>query len=182
MTRFFGRSVALAFLAIGISLSLTIATALIVIQLLGGQVFVDRMACQFGFSDDCIRLELEEERRKLQDLRQRNKELEALYERLRRLDHASESFVVFYTDYEGEQTVTSAHRYASLIDPGTLIGGWCYIHLPSPTGTSKSFFVAHMDRDAVVAPDAITDEALERSGLTQQDVTAAYGRCRWPGS
>lgn len=180
MVRLAGRSIVLMFLGTGIVLSMSIAIVLIVIQLLGGEAAIDKVACYLDLSEECVRNELDEERRKLKGLRKRNRELEAIYQRLRRLDHASESFVVFYTDHSGDHTVTSGHRYASLIDPATLIGGWCYINLPSPAGVSSDVFVAHMDEDRVVTPDTVTDEALEHAGLTQKEITAAFGRCHWP--
>lgn len=181
MTRFFGRSVALSFLATGIGLSLLIAVGLIVIQLFGGQPFIERIACVLELSDDCLQEELEQERNRLHLLRDRNRELEALYERLDRLDFASESFVVFYRDNSGPHEVVTGHRYASLIEPGTLTGGWCYVDLPTLAGLSNQVFVARMDADMVVTPEPLEDSALREVSMTRSDVAEAAGRCQWPG-
>ena len=123
---------------------------------------------------------MEQERQKIRRFRERNRELEALYERLSRLEFASESFVIFYENKDGEMTVTTGHRYASLIEPGKFVKGWCYIELPSPAGTSRNFFIANMNSDASVTPSHITETALKHAGLSRADVVAARERCTWP--
>ncbi len=181
MTRFFGRSFALSFLATGIGLSLLIAVVLIVIQLFGGQIIIDRIACLFELTENCVQEELQLERERLELLRLRNTKLEALYERLARLDHASESFVLFYHDRTGQHEVVTGHRYASLIDPTTLTGGWCYLNLPGRAGLSNRVFVTRMDDDMRLIPEPLDDSVLAEVSLTRGDVADAVGRCKWPG-
>ena len=180
MLRFIGRAVGLSFLALGIVLTFVVAITLIAMQLLGDEEAIEEISCRLDLSQECVRDELAEERRRLEELRARTGELEALYERLTRLDHASESFTLFYSDYSGPNTISSGHRYASLIDPETFISGWCYIHLPSPAGVSIDLFVARMGADRIVTRETVSDEALAESGLTQADIDAALQHCRWP--
>ena len=180
MLRFMGRSVGLTFLAIGIALAFATAIALILIQLLGGQDFIDDVSCRLGLSTDCIREELASERRRLAEMQTRLGQLQAVYDRLARLEHASESFAIFYTDHSGQYPVTTGHRYASLIEPGTFVAGWCYIDLPGPGSVSVNFYLARMDAGRTLMPEVVSDDALGRADLSRTEVVAARHRCQWP--
>ena len=179
-TRFFGRGAALTLLASAIGLTMVIAVGLIAFQVLGPQPVVDLIACELGLSTDCLQEELEQKRRRLKKLEERTAELEALYDRLAKLEYASESFVVFYTDREGKREVTSAHRYASLIAPDRLVGGWCYIDLPSVSGISRNFFIAKMSADRIVRPTNPAGNVLASAGVSNGEVAQALSRCHWP--
>lgn len=180
MLRFMGRSVGLSFLSLGIALAFTVALILILIQLLGGQSFIDGVACRLGLSTECIREELAAERQRLEGIRERYEELEVLYGRLADLEHASESFVVFYKNREGPHIVTSGHEYESLTEPGRFVSGWCYVDVTRPGALDINIHIAEMDDDGDLTPKLIDDEALSASGLTQAEVAAARHRCRWP--
>ena len=180
MTRFFGRTAALGLLLTGIALVSVIAIGLIIAQLIGEQVVIDHISCRLGYSDTCLQKELDEERRKLIDLQDRTMELEALYQRLQELGYASESFVVFYADETGDHKVTTAHQYASLIEPGRLTGGWCYIRLPLSASINNDLYIAEMDGDAAVRPNNLPDESLARAGVTRDEIESYLSRCQWP--
>lgn len=180
MTRFFGRSVALGLLTGAIALVILMALGLIAYQLLGDVSAIQKLTCRYGLSTQCLEDELEKKRREMRALQLRMAELEALYKRLSKLDHASESFVVFYTNRGGSHTVTSGHRYASLIEPGRFKAGWCYIDLPNAGGISRNFYIARMGSSGDVSPNHIGDESLSNAGLTRHDVSEALTRCRWP--
>ena len=180
MLRFMGRSVGLTFLSLGIALAFAVALVLILIQLLGGRDFIDDVSCRLGLSTDCIREELAAERERLEGMRARLQELEALYGRLAGLEHASESFVVFYEDHTGPFKVVSGHRYESLTEPGTFVSAWCYINASRRRTLNVNLHIAEMDDDGELTAELIDDEALSISGVTQAEVAAARHRCRWP--
>lgn len=180
MKRFLGRTVALAMLTFAISLTMLIAIVLIAIQLIGTQPVIDGLSCHLGLSADCIRRELEEKQRQLLSLEERHAELQQLYDRLAKLEYASESFVVFYENTDGPHEVTTGHRYASLIEPGQFLTGWCYIDRPKDHGVSRNVFIADISADGEVTNTDITDDALASAGLTRREVEAALRRCIWP--
>lgn len=187
MLKFMGRTAGLAFLAVGIVLTFTIATGLILIQLLGGQDVIDDAMCRLELSTECVREELAQERERLAaeearlaGVQARLQELEAMYARLAALDHASESFALFYTDRRGLHRVVTGHRYASLIDPGRLVEGWCYIDMPAPDGVTARLDLARMSGRGRITDESASDAALRAMGLTREEFDAARGRCQWP--
>lgn len=180
MSRFLGRSVALALLTSAIALTFTIAFLLITIQLLGGQAAIDEARCYLKLDEECAKQALEEKRQELNALQERYDDLQAIYDRLEKLDFASESFVVFYKDRLGPHQVTTGHRYASLIEPGQFTKGWCYIDLSDDGGVSRDMFVAYLDADGDIRIVEHDDDTLVAADVTRADLVNALNRCHWP--
>lgn len=179
LTKLFGRPIALAALAAALLLVLVIALALIGLQLAGGPA-MSKAACRLGLEAECASSALEESSDESTRLAPREKELEELYERLSRLAYASESFVVFYSDNNGPATVTTGHRYKSLIEPGQFAAAWCYIDLPDGEGVNRNIYVAEMDAKGEITPRRLDRSSLQTLGLGSAEIVAARSRCRWP--
>lgn len=180
MTKLFSRSAGLALLLSGAALTFLIALFLILTQIIGERTVVEGIKCQLGLSEDCLLKELRAERARLDALQTRYEELESLYSRLSALDHAASSFVIFHAHHlSSGGTVQTSHRYASLIDPSTLTGGWCYLDLGG-VPLNRNFYLADMDRRLRVTPMAYSKADLDAAGLSEADVAAATKRCTWP--
>ena len=177
-TRIVGRPIALAALFTALLLVLGISIALIAMQLFGHDKIVSEAECRLGLSDKCLSVQLEESRDEISRLQSRKKKLEAIYDRLASLDHASESFVVFYFDRTGPTVVTGL-QYKSLIEPGQFDEGWCYIQLSQSGEISQNINIARMNRDGTVRPASISGDTLSAKDLTNDQVAAARQRCRW---
>ena len=178
MKHIFGRPLTLALLSTAIAIVFSIMFVLIGVQVLGESEVLDELSCRLGFSDDCLYSELEEEKAKLAAVQERTKELEALYERLARLDYASESFVVFYNDRNGPEVVTG-HEYKSLIEPGQFSSGWCYISSRSG-GLQRNLTLATMNAEHVLEQADLDAADASSIGLSLSAARAAANRCRWP--
>lgn len=181
LTRLISRSAGLTLLLSGVVLCFTIALFLILTKLVGEEQVIDTITCQLGLSEDCLLGELRAERARLAAMQARTQDLEALYERLASLDHASASYVVFYEDHSLlGQTVHTGHRYASLLDPSAFTGAWCYIGLSDNGALAKNFFLADMDSGLSVTRRAHSADDLRNAGLSTRDVATAIKRCIWP--
>lgn len=181
MTRLFSRSAGLALLLTGAVATFLIALFLILTQIIGEQTVIQGIKCQIGLSEECLLKELRAERAELEALRDRHQELEALYARLQAIDHAASSYVVFHEDHGFfSGTVHTGHRYASLIDPSTFTGGWCYLGLDSNGSLARNFFLADMDAGLRITPRAHSEDDLRDAGLSERDVAKALKRCSWP--
>lgn len=199
--RLISRTVGLALLTAAMGLTTILAIALIMIQLFGEEAFMDRLACNLGLSDDCIRQQLEETRehlehkkreldrerqelsrtrRDLAGTRSRMSELEGMFERLSKVGHAASSYVVFYDTEMGPFGVQSGHRYASLLDPDTLIGGWCSIQFLSADSVHSFVHIQQFDRNLRLYEVTVSPASRRAAGLTLQDIKAARTRCKWP--
>lgn len=165
---------------IGAALAVTIALGLIIVQLVGLQEVRDGVACQLGFSQECLWQELQEERRELREMRKRTAELEALHARLAALEHASSSYTLFSHDRNGSHQVSTGIRFASLLEPDQLVAGWCYIELGVRNGIDTDLPIARFDDDLRVQRHDISAAALRQAGLDRDDITDALTRCAWP--
>ena len=119
MLKLMGRSLSLGILSGAIAVTFAIILFLIAVVLAGEGPVIKGISCQLGISKECILLELQEEREKLRgmerrnrELMARNKEMEALVERLSALDHASESYVVFFEKRGHGHTVSTGHTFS----------------------------------------------------------------------
>jgi hypothetical protein len=136
--------------------------------------------CELGLSKDCLRQELQEERQRLHELQERNAEMEALFQRLASLDHASSSYVVFYSDTSASLTVTTGHTYASLLDPDALIGAHCYFYAGTAGAGSRQIELADMNRNLRIKNNRYSRWALRGTGVKRVDIAALQARCQWP--
>lgn len=180
MKRLLSRTASCALLITGIGLTTVIAGALIITSLVGPKPVIDAVSCQLGFSQTCLLQELRQEKKKLRKLQGRTAELEALYKRLSKLDHASSSYAVFYHDKKGKFTVSTGVKYVSLVKPGTLTSGWCYIRLSSSGSLDQNLHIANMDSKLKVTKNTFSAKRLSKIRLTQKDVSQALSRCKWP--
>lgn len=203
MTNLFGRGLASIILINATILAFLIAVFLIAVQLVGPKPVIDAISCELSLSHECLRNDLRKERRKLDLERQkrqleekkrsaleervaelkriekRAKELEALYQRLAKLDHAASSYVVFHTSSFRRYKVETGHKYASLLDPNTLIEGWCSIVL-NGGAIARFFTIAGFEKNRRVVNQTVGRTTLREAGLSGRDVSSARKYCKWP--
>ena len=174
------RTGAAALMFTGALLAVAVALALIVIQLVGERPVLNGIACQLGVSQTCLLQDLEEERQRLRGLRERTAELEALYQRLSALEHASSSYTLFTFNSDVRPTVVTGIEYASLIEPDQLTSGRCYIDLGHRNGVQRHVTIATFETDLRVRSERLNAAQLQASGLSRNDMNAALARCAWP--
>lgn len=187
MSRFVNRLISLVALSGAISIVAALILLLMAITLVGEGPVIRGIACQFGLLEDCVRQELQEERDRLRILRNQNEELlarnaemEALLERLASLDHASSSYVVFYTDRAAGRTVTTGHTFASLLDPDTQIGAHCYISVATRGAGNRRIDLGEMSATGAVTRDQYSAADLAGTGVSQSDISRLEQACQWP--
>ncbi|MEM9046713.1 MAG: hypothetical protein AAGC81_18690 [Pseudomonadota bacterium] len=185
--KWINRAVGLTLLVTAAALTTGLALALIASQLIGEEAFIDRLTCQLGLSETCVheRLEdsqrhLERQRRESKRLRERIVEMDAVLGRLRELDRASSSYVIFYRDKTGPLDVVTGHQYASLLDPGTLTSGWCYIDVGRGSALSGSLHIARFDADLKLHQKTVGSRDRQKAGVSEDAVKDARARCTWP--
>ena len=187
MLRLMGRSLSLGILSGAIAVNFAIILFLIAVVLAGEGPVVKGSSCQLGISKECIILELQEERKRLRgmerrnrELMARNKEMAALVERLSALDHASESYVVFFEKRGHGHTVSTGHTYASLLNPETLIGAHCYVHVNLSGAGTRQVRLGNMSRRKRVTLNSYSRSDLRGTGLSVSDITKMQALCQWP--
>lgn len=180
MLKIIGRTISLMALGGGIVITFTIVFFMIAIALLGEDKVIRAVACQVGVGENCLRQELLQERKKLQQMQERNAKMEALLERLAKLDHASSSYVVFYINERGKHEVTTGHTYASLLDPNTLIGAHCYINVFQSGAGRTHIDLGNMKQNKSITLKTYKAADLAAIGLTNSEYIKLQSRCRWP--
>lgn len=129
MLKYITRPLALVAMTGAILLTFAIIVLMMSVVIFGQAPVLRGVSCYLGLSQECLLRDLKEERRKIDKLEKRQRELMAqvteadtILKRLSALDHASSSYVVFFEARDGLRKVTTGHTYASLLDPSTLIG------------------------------------------------------------
>ncbi|OUS37249.1 hypothetical protein A9Q94_06510 [Rhodobacterales bacterium 56_14_T64] len=191
MLKFMGRSLSLSILSGAIAITFVIIMFLMAVVLVGERPVVRGLACQFGISSDCagqkLRLELQQEQKRLEqmrgqnrDLMARNQEMEALLKRLASLDHAASSYVIFYEDSNSSPTVTTGHTYASLLDPDTLVSAHCYLQVEVKGAGTRQVNLGKMSDGAKISLRNYSKAELKQADLSARELSALQSRCQWP--
>ena len=184
MLKFPGRTTGAAFLATGILLTFTIAVVLILIHLFGQQAVIEELSCRVGLSEDCLRDELAAERARLEDLSRQVRDLEALRERIERIDVAADSFSIFYRG-----SSMAAHRHdrprVCLADRPWHLHPWLVLHRPAGAGGNCAKTV-HRPRERRPEDYARPDHRSSPVGFgpdtaptSRRPLTDAGGRTAW---
>ncbi|SMX28207.1 hypothetical protein TRP8649_02322 [Pelagimonas phthalicica] len=186
MLKFSSRAISMTILASAIALTFSIIVFLMAVVLVGEGPVIKGIACELNVSEDCLRKDLQKERQKFQQMQRRNQELqaenkkmEALVERLAALDHASSSYVVFYTK-SGRRSVTTGHTYASLLKPDDLIGAHCYFFANVTGAGTRQVNLGKMDRRMRLKLSNYNPSELRGTGVSVADIAALQAQCQWP--
>lgn len=187
MLKFLSRTASISILTGAIALTFAIIVFLMAVVLAGEGPVMKTISCQLGLSKECVWVELQKERKALKVLRQENdalqsevKKAEALFKRLSDLDHASESYVVFFESEARGYTVSTGYTYASLLDPETLVSAHCYIHAKVFGAGSRQIRIGKMDRNKRISLERYKASSLKGSGVSVSDIAAFQSACRWP--
>lgn len=187
MLKFSIRTLSLTILMSAIVLTTVIIVFMMAVVLAGEGPVVRGISCQLGLSEGCLRQELQEERNQLKLLRRKNEELlaenqeaEALIQRLSDLDHASSSYVVFYTSTRRGVNLDTGHTYASLLDPDTLIGAHCYVHAQVRGAGTRRIDLGTMSPRKRLTLNRYSSAALRGTGFGTSDIADLQALCQWP--
>ncbi|WP_299628359.1 hypothetical protein [uncultured Tateyamaria sp.] len=187
MLKLIARSFSLTILLSAIVLTFFIIVLMMAVVLAGEGPVMRGITCQLVISEDCVRKELQQERKRLHDLQRQNREMlaqnkkaEALIKRLSDLDHASSSYVVFYNASWKRHTVTTGHTYASLLDPDTLIAAHCYVFSRVQGAGDRQINLGNMSKSRRLSLPSYGALALRGTGLSSRDIGTMQEQCQWP--
>jgi len=200
MKRFIRQSLGFVLLLAGLVLTASLVLFLILWSLLGTDVpAIQRLLCKHDLTEACaieaaeaeaaaVRAEMEDllaqmrkKEAEFQDLGRRRAELQELYDRLERLENATESYVIFSHDRGGVYPVVTGWQYASLLEPNRLTKGWCYFDVVQGSDNDKrTVYLAEFGSGLRLTANPVNSSTLRDLGLSETGLSSLRARCKWP--